>query len=126
MRYPRAIRAYWGQGQTRNGPGKIGPLLEPDRNVSPSFGKLGDGLRRLRRLKFWNMARSIRLKAVAHSEVTEVQRIAPHGRRQSRATLTIRRVGPASEHALHSQLATLSGEVGEFYEAMLNQGKTGE
>lgn len=26
---------------------KIGPLLEPDRNVSPSFGKLRDGLRRL-------------------------------------------------------------------------------
>lgn len=26
---------------------KIGPLLEPDRNVSPSFGKLCDGLRRL-------------------------------------------------------------------------------
>jgi len=27
--------------------GKIGPLLEPDRNVSPSFGKFRDGLRRL-------------------------------------------------------------------------------
>jgi hypothetical protein len=27
--------------------GKIGPLLEPDRNTSPSFGKLRDGLRRL-------------------------------------------------------------------------------
>lgn len=26
---------------------KIGPLLEPDRNASPSFGKLRDGLRRL-------------------------------------------------------------------------------
>jgi hypothetical protein len=26
---------------------KIGPLLEPDRNTSPSFGKLRDGLRRL-------------------------------------------------------------------------------
>lgn len=26
---------------------KIGPLLEPERNVSPSFGKLRDGLRRL-------------------------------------------------------------------------------
>ena len=26
---------------------RIGPLLEPDRNVSPSFGKLRDGLRRL-------------------------------------------------------------------------------
>lgn len=26
---------------------KIGPLLDPDRNVSPSFGKLRDGLRRL-------------------------------------------------------------------------------
>ena len=26
---------------------KIGPLLEPDRNVSPSFGKFRDGLRRL-------------------------------------------------------------------------------
>jgi hypothetical protein len=26
---------------------KIGPLLEPDRNLSPSFGKLRDGLRRL-------------------------------------------------------------------------------
>lgn len=26
---------------------KISPLLEPDRNVSPSFGKLRDGLRRL-------------------------------------------------------------------------------
>jgi hypothetical protein len=26
---------------------KIGPLLEPDRNESPSFGKLRDGLRRL-------------------------------------------------------------------------------
>lgn len=26
---------------------KIGPLLEPDSNVSPSFGKLRDGLRRL-------------------------------------------------------------------------------
>ena len=25
----------------------IGPLLDPDRNVSPSFGKLRDGLRRL-------------------------------------------------------------------------------
>lgn len=27
--------------------GKIGPLLDPDRNVSPSFGKLRDGLRRM-------------------------------------------------------------------------------
>jgi hypothetical protein len=27
--------------------GKIGPLLDPDSNVSPSFGKLRDGLRRL-------------------------------------------------------------------------------
>lgn len=26
---------------------RIGPLLEPDRNLSPSFGKLRDGLRRL-------------------------------------------------------------------------------
>ena len=26
---------------------KIGPLLSPDRNVSPSFGKLRDGLRQL-------------------------------------------------------------------------------
>ncbi len=26
---------------------KIGPLLEPDQNISPSFGKLRDGLRRL-------------------------------------------------------------------------------
>jgi hypothetical protein len=26
---------------------KIGPMMEPDRNVSPSFGKLRDGLRRL-------------------------------------------------------------------------------
>jgi hypothetical protein len=26
---------------------KMGPLLDPDRNVSPSFGKLRDGLRRL-------------------------------------------------------------------------------
>lgn len=26
---------------------RIGPLLDPDRNVSPSFGKLCDGLRRL-------------------------------------------------------------------------------
>jgi hypothetical protein len=26
---------------------KIGPLLDPDRNVSPSFGKLRDGFRRL-------------------------------------------------------------------------------
>lgn len=26
---------------------RIGPLLDPDRNVSPSFGKLRDGLRRL-------------------------------------------------------------------------------
>ena len=26
---------------------KIGPLLDPDRNLSPSFGKLRDGLRRL-------------------------------------------------------------------------------
>lgn len=26
---------------------KIGPLMEPNRNVSPSFGKLRDGLRRL-------------------------------------------------------------------------------
>jgi hypothetical protein len=26
---------------------KIGPLLDPDRNLSPSFGKLSDGLRRL-------------------------------------------------------------------------------
>lgn len=26
---------------------KIGPLLEPDRNISPSFGKLRDGLHRL-------------------------------------------------------------------------------
>lgn len=25
---------------------RIGPLLEPERNVSPSFGKLRDGLRR--------------------------------------------------------------------------------
>lgn len=28
---------------------KIAPLLDPDRNVSPSFGKLRDGLRRLLR-----------------------------------------------------------------------------
>lgn len=27
--------------------GKIGPLLDPERNASPSFGKLRDGLRRL-------------------------------------------------------------------------------
>lgn len=26
---------------------KIGPLLDPDRNISPSFGKLRDGLRRV-------------------------------------------------------------------------------
>ncbi len=26
---------------------KIGPLMDPDRNLSPSFGKLRDGLRRL-------------------------------------------------------------------------------
>lgn len=26
---------------------KIGPLIDPDRNISPSFGKLRDGLRRL-------------------------------------------------------------------------------
>ncbi|GHU13280.1 hypothetical protein AGMMS50225_23020 [Betaproteobacteria bacterium] len=26
---------------------RIGPFLDPDRNLSPSFGKLRDGLRRL-------------------------------------------------------------------------------
>lgn len=26
---------------------KIGPLMDPERNISPSFGKLRDGLRRL-------------------------------------------------------------------------------
>lgn len=36
---PGQIKCEWAQ--------KIGPLLEPDRNVSPSFSKLRDGLRRL-------------------------------------------------------------------------------
>lgn len=36
---PGQIKFEWAQ--------RIGPLLEPDRNVSPSFGKLRDGLRRL-------------------------------------------------------------------------------
>ncbi len=36
---PGQIKCEWAE--------KIGPLLEPDRNVSPSFGKLCDGLRRL-------------------------------------------------------------------------------
>ena len=36
---PGQIKCEWAQ--------RIGPLLEPDRNVSPSFGKLRDGLRRL-------------------------------------------------------------------------------
>ena len=36
---PGQIKCEWAE--------KIGPLLEPDRNVSPSFGKLRDGLRRL-------------------------------------------------------------------------------
>ena len=26
---------------------KVGPLMDPERNISPSFGKLRDGLRRL-------------------------------------------------------------------------------
>lgn len=36
---PGQIKCEWAE--------KIGPLLEPDRNVSPSFGKLRDGLARL-------------------------------------------------------------------------------
>jgi len=36
---PGQIKCEWAE--------KIGPLLEPDRNVSPSFGKLRDGLRLL-------------------------------------------------------------------------------
>ncbi|MDA3168938.1 DUF4276 family protein [Pseudomonas aeruginosa] len=36
---PGQIKCEWAE--------KIGPLLEPNRNVSPSFGKLRDGLRRL-------------------------------------------------------------------------------
>lgn len=36
---PGQIKCEWAE--------RIGPLLEPDRNVSPSFGKLRDGLRRL-------------------------------------------------------------------------------
>jgi hypothetical protein len=36
---PGQIKCEWAE--------KIGPLLEPDRNTSPSFGKLRDGLRRL-------------------------------------------------------------------------------
>lgn len=36
---PGQIKCEWAE--------KIGPLLEPDRNVSPSFGKLRDGLRHL-------------------------------------------------------------------------------
>ena len=36
---PGQIKCEWAE--------KIGPLLEPGRNVSPSFGKLRDGLRRL-------------------------------------------------------------------------------
>jgi hypothetical protein len=36
---PGQIKCEWAE--------KIGPLLEPERNVSPSFGKLRDGLRRL-------------------------------------------------------------------------------
>ncbi|MGE4339992.1 MAG: DUF4276 family protein [Pigmentiphaga sp.] len=36
---PGQIKCEWAE--------KIGPLLDPDRNVSPSFGKLRDGLRRL-------------------------------------------------------------------------------
>lgn len=34
---PGQIKCEWAE--------KIGPLLEPDRNISPSFGKLRDGLR---------------------------------------------------------------------------------
>jgi hypothetical protein len=36
---PGQVKCEWAE--------KIGPLLDPDRNVSPSFGKLRDGLRRL-------------------------------------------------------------------------------
>ncbi len=36
---PGKIKCEWAE--------RIGPLLEPDRNTSPSFGKLRDGLRRL-------------------------------------------------------------------------------
>ncbi len=36
---PGQIKCEWAE--------RIGPLLEPERNVSPSFGKLRDGLRRL-------------------------------------------------------------------------------
>jgi len=36
---PGKIKCEWAE--------KIGPLLDPDRNTSPSFGKLRDGLRRL-------------------------------------------------------------------------------
>jgi hypothetical protein len=36
---PGQIKCEWAE--------KIGPLLEPNRNTSPSFGKLRDGLRRL-------------------------------------------------------------------------------
>jgi len=38
---PGQIKCEWAE--------KIGPLLDPDRNVSPSFGKLRDGLRGLGR-----------------------------------------------------------------------------
>lgn len=37
--FPGQIKCEWAE--------RIGPLLDPDRNVSPSFGKLRDGLRRL-------------------------------------------------------------------------------
>jgi hypothetical protein len=36
---PGQVKCEWAE--------KIAPLLDPDRNVSPSFGKLRDGLRRL-------------------------------------------------------------------------------
>ncbi|HQO28543.1 MAG TPA: hypothetical protein PKY22_03320, partial [Accumulibacter sp.] len=38
-RSPGQVKYEWAE--------KIGPLLEPERNLSPSFGKLRDGLRRL-------------------------------------------------------------------------------
>lgn len=37
--HPGEVKHQWAE--------KIGPLLDPDRNVSPSFGKFRDGLRRL-------------------------------------------------------------------------------
>jgi hypothetical protein len=36
---PGQVKSEWAE--------RIGPLLDPDRNISPSFGKLRDGIRRL-------------------------------------------------------------------------------